>query len=112
MIGAGNLREKITIQQPVQVQRPDGGFDTEWQTVKETFAQVTEKQPSVDAIAQQQNITGILEVRIRYNPEVAILNGYKIVWRGFEFVGMKPKVDPLRRHITLLVFSEIETTER
>ena len=75
-------------------------------------ADVKELQPSIDVIATQQNISMLIEVKIRYNPEVAILNGDKIYWRGFTFNALAPKVDPFRDYIYIKAFSEIETTNR
>lgn len=68
--------------------------------------------PSIDMIAQQQNITSLIEIEMRYNPEVSIINGDKIEWRGFRFNALSPTVDPLRRFIKIKAFSEIETTNR
>jgi hypothetical protein len=73
---------------------------------------VKEVTPSVDVIAQQQNLTMMIEIKMRYNPTIAIINGDKIEWRGFRFNALSPKVDPLRRWITIKAFSEIESTNR
>jgi hypothetical protein len=67
---------------------------------------------SVDMIIQQQNITSLIEIEMRYNPQISILNGDKIEWRGFRFNALSPIVDPLRRFIKIKAFSEIETTSR
>jgi hypothetical protein len=49
---------------------------------------------------------------IRYNPSVVIQNGDQIEWRGYYFTSLAPKVDPLRRYITIKAFSAMETTNR
>ena len=112
MIRAGELREKITIERATQVQQPDLSWETTWNPIHQTFASVTEKKPSVDVIAQQENIQMLIEIKIRYNPTVSILIGDRIEWRGFYFTSMAPKVDPLRRGIVFMAHSEIEKTER
>lgn len=112
MLTAGSLREKIIIERQQSVQQPDGGMETVWATLHETFASVAEKRPSVDVIAQQQNIQTLIEIKIRYNPEVNIQAGDRIEWRGFYFMSMAPKVDPLRREILFTAYSEMEETER
>lgn len=112
MLRAGELREKITIERPQRVQQPDLSWETTWTTLHETFASVVEKRPSVDVIAQQQNIQTLIEIKIRYNPEVNIKAGDRIKWRDFYFTSMAPKVDPMRRWILLTAHSEMEETER
>lgn len=108
-----NLREKIKFIRVTTTQDVDGELVNSESTYYEPQgAQVTELQPSVDVIAQQQNLTTIIEVKLRYNPEVSIINGDKIEWRGFRFNALSPKVDPLRRWVTIKAFSEIETTDR
>lgn len=112
MLRAGELNQKITIERQQSVQQPDGGMITTWVTLHETFASVTEKRPSVDVIAQQPNIHMLIEIKTRYNPEVNVLAGDRITWRGFHFMSMAPKVDPLRRWILFTAHSEMEETER
>jgi len=107
------LREKISFIRVTQTQ----GSDAELVSTETTYyqpkgASVKEITPSIDVIAQQQNITSLIEVKLRYNPEKSIQNGDKIEWRGFRFNALTPKVDPLRRWITIKAFSEIETTNR
>ena len=75
-------------------------------------ASVKEITPSVDVVAQKQDLSTLIEVVIRYNPSVAIQNGDQIEWRGYYFTALAPKVDPLRRYITIKAFSAMETTDR
>lgn len=112
MIPAGLLRERIKIERSVKTENPAGGWSTEWVKVHDTLAQVAEKKPSLDVIAQQENISTFIEIKIRFNPNVNIKIGDRIEWRGFYFTSMKPLVDFLRTTITILAFSEIETTDR
>lgn len=108
------LREKVIFRRNTTTQNSTTG-DLENTLVtyyQPKGANVKELSPSVDVIAQQQNINMLIEVQIRYNPEVIILNGDKIEWRGFTFNALAPKVDPFRTWITIKAFSEIETTDR
>ena len=106
-------REKIEFVRINQTQDSSGQLVS-----SETFyyqpkaASVQEIKPSIDLIAQQQNISSLIKVVLRYNPEVAILNGDKIEWRGFRFNALAPKVDRFRRYIEIMAFSEMETTSR
>lgn len=107
------LREKIKFIRANKIQDESGQLVSE----EDVFyspkgASVTQLTPSVDVIAQQQNISSLIEIVIRYNPEISIINGDKIEWRGFRFNALSPQVDPLRRWIRIKAFSEIETTQR
>lgn len=106
-------REKISFIRVTQTQDSTGQLvNTENTYYEPKAASVEELKPSVDVIVQQQNISQLVRVKIRYNPEVLILNGDKIEWRGFRFNALAPKVDRFRRYIEIMAFSEIESTSR
>jgi hypothetical protein len=108
-----NLREKISFIRVSSTKDSTGDLvNTETVYYEPKGASVREITPSVDVIAQQQNLSTLIEVKIRYNPEIAILNGDKILWRGFRFNALAPKVDMMRDWITIRAFSEMETTDR
>ena len=106
-------REKITFIRVTQTQDSSGELvNTEAVIFSPRSAIVKELSPSVDLIVQQQNITAMIQVELRYNEQIPIINGDKIEWRGFRFNALAPKVDRFRRWITIKAFSEIETTDR
>lgn len=107
-------REKIQFIRVSQSQDLLTGDNVNVETVyySPKAAQVTELKSSVDVIAQQQNITQFLKVKLRYNPEVTILNGDFVVWRTYRFTNLSFKVDPFRKWIEIMAFSEIESTDR
>lgn len=106
-------REKITFIRVTQTQDGSGELiNSEAVFFSPQAAIVKELSPSVDVIVQQENITALIQVELRYNPEIAIIAGDKIEWRGFRFNALAPKVDRFRRWITIKAFSEIETTNR
>lgn len=107
-------REKISFIRVSQSQDPLTGDNINSEVIyyQPKAAQVTELKSSVDIIAQQQNITQLLKVKLRYNPEISILNGDFIEWRTYRFTNLSFKVDPLRRYIEVMAFSEIESTYR
>jgi len=108
-----NLREKVSFIRSIKSQDSTGQLvNAELTYYQPMGASVKELTPSIDLIAQQQSISSLIEIKIRYNPEISIINGDKISWRGFRFNALAPKVDPLRRWITIKAFSEIETTNR
>lgn len=112
MIRSGELRERVTFQRMTEVSKPGGGFQEIPVTYLETFASVRQEAPGADIIAQQQNLSGVLKVRIRYNPEIEIKVGDIILWRDFTLTALEPQVDYLRRFITIRSLSAIETTGR
>lgn len=106
-------RERISITRVTQTQDESGqlvNVETTYYSPK--AAEVTEVRSSVDVIAQQQNITQLIKVKIRYNPEKTILNGDFIIWRTYRFTNLSFKVDRYRRWIEIMCFSEVETTDR
>ena len=108
-----DLREKVQFIRVTKDQDSTGQLvNTEAVFYEPRGVSIREITPSINVIAQQQNITSLIEIKMRYNPEIAIINGDKIEWRGFRFNALSPKVDPLRRWITIKAFSEIETTNR
>ena len=112
MVRAGRLREKITFQKPVKVSNGSGGFDDTWTDVLDTFAAVEEVRSNPYLIGGQENIDQLVKITIRYRPVIPIENGYRAVWRGFNFIVNNIKVDPLRTKIEILVHSEMETSMR
>lgn len=112
MIPSGVLREKILFQQPVRVPNGSGGYDTTYSDVLETFAKVEEVKSNPDLIAGQENIDQLVNITMRYRPVIPIYNGYRAVWRGFNFTVDNIKVDPLRTKIEIMVHSEMETSNR
>lgn len=111
-LSAGSLREKIQIQIPVRTPNGSGGYETTYEDFLNTYAAVTEINPSADVIASQQDLKTLVQFKIRYRPE-NIKIGYRIIWRDFIFtVASSMKVDHLRTTITITAASEIETSER
>ena len=107
------MREKVTFSRVSNSQDSSGQLvNSESVYYEPKGVSVRQISASVDMIIQQQNITSLIEIEMRYNPEVSILNGDKIEWRGFRFNALSPIVDPLRRFIKIKAFSEIETTNR
>ena len=89
-----------------------GNISTEVTIWEPQGAEVQEMRPSVELIATQQNISQVIRIRCRYNPEVSIKVGDKIEWRGFTFNSLLPTVDRRTRMMEIMAVSEIETTDR
>lgn len=107
------LREKIQFIRVTATQSDTGELvNTESVFYSPKGASVKEITPSNDTIIGQDAISMLIEVVIRYNPSVIIRIGDKIEWRGFRFNALSPKVDALRRWVTIKAFSEMENTDR
>jgi hypothetical protein len=108
------MREKVVFKRSIETQNPVTGnlINTVSTYYEPKGASVREITPSVDTIVQKQDLGTLIEVVIRYNPSVVIQNGDQIEWRGFYFTSLAPKVDPLRRYVTIKAFSAMETTNR
>ena len=92
---------------------PMGGSTATEETIWEPQgAEVKEMRPWAELIATQQNISQVIRIRCRYNPEIAIKIGDKIEWRGFIFNSLLPTVDRRTRMMEIMAVSEIETTDR
>ena len=112
MVRAGKLREKITFQEPIRVSNDSGGYTTTYSDVLDTFAAVEEVSSNPYLIANQENIDNLVRITIRYRPVLPIENGYRAVWRGFNFTVNNIKVDPMRTKIEIMVHSDMETSDR
>ena len=108
------MREKVVFKRSIETQNPVTGnlINTVSTYYEPKGASVREITPSVDTIVQKQDLGTLIEVVIRYNPSVVIQNGDQIEGRGYYFTSLAPKVDPLRRYITIKAFSAMETTNR
>lgn len=112
MIASGLLREKITFQEPSRTPNGSGGFTTTYADALDTFAKVEEIKSNPDLIAGQENVKQLVKFTIRFRPVINIENGFRAVWRGFNFIVNNIKVDHLRTTIEILAFSEMETSLR
>lgn len=107
------MREKVRFYRTVLIPNSSGGSTAMESTVWEPQgAKVVEVRPSIDIIATQPNLDMLVKVECRYNPEIPILHGDKIEWRGFIFTSLKPRVDRIKRMMEIFAFSEIETSSR
>ena len=105
--------EKIRFFRNVLV--PDGmggSIPTEVTIWQPQGVSVEELKPSEELVATQQNISQLIRIKCRYNPEIAIKIGDKAEWRGFIFNTLLPTVDRRTRMMEIMAVSEIETTDR
>ena len=106
------MREKIVIQKQKRV-RVGAGYETTWETFySPKSVDVEETSPSIEMLAGQENVSSIIKIKMRYNPEVYVKNGDRIIWRGFNFNSMKFVVDRVKRWIYIFAVAEMETTDR
>lgn len=106
-------REKIQFYRDTLVSDGAGG-----NTFSETLiwsppsASVREVSVSVDFIVSQPNLKTLFEIKCRYNPEVEIIVGDKIKWRGFTLIVLRPIPDRVNRQMKITAYAEVETSNR
>lgn len=80
MINSGRMRERVTIQKPVDKQSPFGEATLEWETLDEVWASVMNVSSRDYFAAQQAGTLTTHRVSMRFyagmNP------AYRLVWRG------------------------------
>jgi len=64
------------------------------------------------SLATQKNLSMMIEIECRYNPEVQVKAGDLILWRGFYLTSLAPIPDRANRFMTIKAYSEIETSGR
>lgn len=109
---AGSLNERVVFLAPTKVSDEAGGAVTTWEPILDTFARVRELSVSNDLIAQQNNVTGVLEFTIRYRQDVILKTGHKIDWRGrrFELIPNFAGGILNREYISIRAVAEIENS--
>lgn len=112
MISAGRLKDKIVFQKPVRTKASDGEVTTTYTQVLNTSAEAKEIRSNPELIASQENIKQLVRFTIRYRPLIPIQEGFRAVWRGFNFTVNNIWVDPKRTKIEITVHSEMETSSR
>ena len=112
MVLAGYLRERVIFYKPTRTQDASGDFITTYDEILNTYAKVEQVRSLPNVEASKEAIRDYLKVTIRYRVDLPILNGYKAIWRGLEFIVNNIKVDPLRTSIEIMITSDIETSDR
>jgi len=80
MINAGQMRERVTVQRPVDRQSTLGEATLEWENIAEVSASIFNVRASDYFAAQQAGALVTHKVRIRFLPELTYQ--CRLVWRG------------------------------
>lgn len=80
MIISGRMRERVTVQRPVDVQSTFGEATLEWETLGDVWAQVTGLSARDYFAAQQAGTLTTHRVYIRFY--AGIDPTYRLIWRG------------------------------
>ena len=109
----GELTDRLTFQRKTTVQGEAGDLFNSYSTVLTTFAKVREKSGGYSMETGSINSETRISVVMRYRPDVAIVTGDKVTWRGFEWIVENgPVVDAKRTYIMLEAVFKVETTKR
>lgn len=79
MINAGQMRERVTVQRPVDRQSTLGEATLEWETIADVSANVFNVRASDYFAAQQAGALVTHRIRIRYLPELTYQ--CRLIWR-------------------------------
>ena len=80
MINTGQMRERVTIQKPVDRQSPLGEATLEWEEIGTVWASVFNVSAKDYFAAQQAGALVTHRVRVRFLPELTIQ--CRLIWRG------------------------------
>lgn len=80
MINSGQMRERVTVQRPVDKQSTFGAATLEWEDVADVSASVFNVRASDYFAAQQAGALVTHKVRIRFLPELNYQ--CRLIWRG------------------------------
>lgn len=112
MVLAGELKERVVFYEPIRVQDASGDFVTTYAEILNTYAKVVQSKSLPNTENGKETIINYLTIIIRYREDLAILNGFKAVWRNNDFIVNNIKVDSLRTGIEITVIADIETSDR
>lgn len=80
----GKLNKRITLQKPPETEDGYGGIIGEYTTVKTVWAELVKTNYSKQQAAGAQMSREQLQFKIR--PNIAIKNGWKVIWHGDEYL--------------------------
>ena len=80
MAVVGQMRERVTIQKPVERQNPFGETTLEWEDEGTVYASVMGVRAADYFAAQQAGVLVTHRIRIRFFP--GLTHQHRLVWRG------------------------------
>ena len=80
MAVVGQMRERVTIQKPVERQNPFGEATLEWEDEGTVYASVMGVRAADYFAAQQAGVLVTHRIRIRFFP--GLTHQHRLVWRG------------------------------
>jgi SPP1 family predicted phage head-tail adaptor len=92
MIRAGNLRHSVIIQSSSQARSTTGGFTLSWATVDTVWAGIRPLKGSEVVDMPQVKGTNPVEITIRYDPDITMSVGYRIL-RGSQIYDINAVVN-------------------
>ena len=113
MLNPGLLTDSITFSRATRTQSDNGDLVSTWVQYLSTYAKVREKSGGYSFDTGSINSQTRISVVIRYRPDLSIVTGDRVNWRGFEWiVNNGPVVDHKRTQISLDAVLVVETSER
>lgn len=99
MTGAGDLRERVTIERPLRTADGAGGADVTWETLASVWAEVATLGGSELTLGERTEARAAHRVTIRFRDDVTA--EMRLVWRGkaLDIRGLRP--DAKRQWLTI-----------
>lgn len=112
MIQAGRLKDKVQFLRSIQTPNGSGGGTFAPGEYLDTFAEVIELKSNPDQIAEGIKVNQLVKITIRYRPDLQIVNGDMVNWRGFSLIVNNFVVDPRRTQIEIIAHIDAGNTKR
>jgi SPP1 family predicted phage head-tail adaptor len=113
MIKSGELTDRIVFERSQSTQSSNGDLVTIFVPILTTFAKVREKSGGYSFETGSINSESRISIIIRYRPDIALVTGDRVEWRGFSWIlENSPVVDAKRTMIIMEATLKIETSDR
>ena len=113
MIKSGELTDRIVFERSTSTQGVNGDLVTSFQPILTTFAKVREKSGGYSFDTGSVNSESRISIVMRYRPDISLVTGDRVEWRGFSWIlENSPVVDAKRTMIMMEATLKIESSER
>lgn len=110
-LASGRLTERVIVERYTEVELPDGNVSKSWSTIHVPYCDVQEKDASIDTIATHDDMSQVIIVTCRWNPEIFYKEGDRLKWRDRVMKIHSFKINKRRSITTIIAKTHNETTQ-
>lgn len=110
-LASGRLTERVIVERYTEVELPDGNVSKSWSTIHVPYCDVQEKDASIDTIATHDDMSQVIVVTCRWNPEIFYKEGDRLKWRDRVMKIHSFKINKRRSITTIIAKTHNETTQ-